>query len=636
MRIEGGRWRDEEGRRLVLRGANLGGDSKVPFSPDGYTGIKEGFYDYRRASFVGRPFPLDEADGHFSRLKRWGLDFLRFLVTWEAVEREGPGIYDEEYLDYIEGIVAKAEEHGISLFIDPHQDAWSRWTGGDGAPAWTLEAAGFEPDRLFASGAALLHQEMGKRYPRMRWFSNYDRLACATMWTLFFGGDSFAPGIGPVGFEAEGKARGSMQEFLQGSYIAAMAQVVRRVARFPHVVGFDSLNEPSFGWIGRADLRSKGSMVSLGPTPSPWEAMLAGSGRATRVDVIGIRGLSQGRVGSTILGAEGISAWKDGVECIWRRAGVWDEEGGVPALKDPGRFAAPGGTSVADRYLKPFMARFIKEIRSSAENARRFALFVEGVPNADRPSWGYGDPPSVVDATHWYDDLTLITKRKFRFLAFDARSGNAVVGPKRVRRYFIEALRELRSWSEREMGGVPTLLGEFGLPFDLSGGRAYRTGRYRAHERALSAYYDAIDANLLDSTIWNYSAGNSHERGDLWNGEDLSIFCRDDCEAGRSETGEAADSGGRALRGFVRPYARAVAGDILEMRFDARRGVFLLRYAPDPAVSAPTEIFVPELQFPRGFTIDAEGCEAEVRRGLVLAAAAPGAAEARLVLRRLP
>ena len=134
----------------MLRGINVGGDCKVPARPDGDTRLKEGFYDRKGVSFVGRPFPLDEADAHFARLKSWGLDFIRLLVTWEAVEHEGPGIYDEEYLDYIEAIAAKAGERGLSLFVDPHQDAWSRWTGGDGAPMWTLDAAGFENERLFA------------------------------------------------------------------------------------------------------------------------------------------------------------------------------------------------------------------------------------------------------------------------------------------------------------------------------------------------------------------------------------------------------------------------------------------------------------------------------------------------------
>jgi hypothetical protein len=43
-----------------------------------------------KLSFVGRPFPLSEADEHFGRLRRWGFNFLRWNVAWEALEHEGP------------------------------------------------------------------------------------------------------------------------------------------------------------------------------------------------------------------------------------------------------------------------------------------------------------------------------------------------------------------------------------------------------------------------------------------------------------------------------------------------------------------------------------------------------------------
>ena len=45
-----------------------------------------------------------------------------YLFTYvQAVEHEGPGIYDEKYLDYLLAIVRKARTYGISCFIDPHQ-----------------------------------------------------------------------------------------------------------------------------------------------------------------------------------------------------------------------------------------------------------------------------------------------------------------------------------------------------------------------------------------------------------------------------------------------------------------------------------------------------------------------------------
>lgn len=53
---------------------------------------------------------LPQADEHFGRLRAWGLTFVRLLVTWEAVEHKGPGIYDEEYLDYLLQIVRKVDD----------------------------------------------------------------------------------------------------------------------------------------------------------------------------------------------------------------------------------------------------------------------------------------------------------------------------------------------------------------------------------------------------------------------------------------------------------------------------------------------------------------------------------------------
>lgn len=120
LNVNAGEWFfDEDGRRVILRGVNLGGSSKSPVGSASHTAEK--FYDTKNLSFVGRPFPLHEADEHFARLSAWGLNFVRLVVTWEAVEHKGPGIYDEEYLDYLLQLVRKAQKYNISCLIDPHQ-----------------------------------------------------------------------------------------------------------------------------------------------------------------------------------------------------------------------------------------------------------------------------------------------------------------------------------------------------------------------------------------------------------------------------------------------------------------------------------------------------------------------------------
>ena len=158
-----------------------------------------------------------EADEHFARLRAWGLTFFRFLITWEAVEHSGPGLYDMDYVHYVRALVRKAAGYGIFVFIDPHQDVWSRWTGGDGAPGWSLEAVGFNLSTIEKSGVAVTHQGHGDPLPKMIWGTNNWYLGTATMFTLFFAGNRFAP---ETMIEGE-----PVQDYLQRHYIDAMMVV---------------------------------------------------------------------------------------------------------------------------------------------------------------------------------------------------------------------------------------------------------------------------------------------------------------------------------------------------------------------------------------------------------------------------
>lgn len=611
---KGGCFVDDRGRTLTLRGANLGGDCKRPSSRD------PDLYRWKGVSFVGRPFPESEAAGHFDRIASWGLRFCRLLVTWEAIEHDGPGEYDLDYLAYVERLCELAGERGIGLFVDPHQDVWSRWTGGDGAPAWTLELAGFELARLHASGAAFLEEECDGPYPRMRWPTNYNRLACATMFTLFFAGDLFAPSLRIEGIDA--------RSWLQGRYFDAIRLLARRLARFPNVHGFDTLNEPSDGFIGLSDpARLERAMARLGPVPTPLEAMAAGAGIRAECGVWAPKGFGTARVGSVPLGEEGVRAWKDGVDCIWAREGVWREEGGRAIVAKPGHFLEAAGRRVefAADCLAPFAKRFARSACGlDAGLARRYLVFVEGVPNRPAPRLDPADPErsgarGFVNASHWYDGLTLYLKRWTGLLAaYDPEEESAALGPRAVRRYFRAHLRRWKERGLRDMGGLPTVIGEFGLPFDMNGARAFRNGDYSSHARALSEYYDALDECSLSAAIWNYTADNRHASGDGWNGEDLSVWNRDEAEAGRTETGRAIDVGGRAVSGFARPYASAVAGELVSMRYKRYalgfRAAFRVVWEPDRAIEAPTELIVPDAAFDGAFSVRCEGCVAELAR----------------------
>lgn len=123
LRIDGHKFKDPQNREITLRGINVAGDSKCPKVPDVPSSyVSDNFYDADNVSFVGRPFPLEEAHEHFGRLRKWGFNTIRYVFTWEAIEHAGPGIYDEEWIAFTIEVLRIAKQYGFYVFMDPHQD----------------------------------------------------------------------------------------------------------------------------------------------------------------------------------------------------------------------------------------------------------------------------------------------------------------------------------------------------------------------------------------------------------------------------------------------------------------------------------------------------------------------------------
>jgi hypothetical protein len=168
-----------------------------------------------------------------------------------------------------------------------------------------------------------------------------------------------------------------------------------------------------------------------------------------------------------------------------------------------------------------------------------------------------------------------------------------------VRKSFIAQMGRFHQYARENLGEAPVLVGEFGIPFDMDGKRAFRSGDFRQQVKALDRSFQAIEANLLDCTLWNYTADNTNERGDMWNDEDLSLFSRD-----QQDEPEDLHSGGRALEAALRPYPRATAGEPLHLSFDIRRRRFEFTFRHNPAIIAATEIHIPAYQYPDGIRIE--------------------------------
>ncbi|KAG0369919.1 glycoside hydrolase superfamily [Gamsiella multidivaricata] len=569
--LRGPWFKDHSGRTVTLRGVNLSGASKTPVNCPSHQA--EGFLDNdgTEVSFIGRPFPLEDADEHLARLKHWGFNLLRFIVTWEAIEHAGPGKYDYDFFEYLVKVLYKCKQYGFKCFIDPHQDVWSRFSGGSGAPLWTLYLAGLDPSCFPQTNAALVQNfyEDPENYPKMVWATNYNKLAAATMFTLFFAGSTFAPDCVVNQM--------NIQDYLQTHYIKsymALAEYINKQHGIEDdvVVGYDTLNEPSAGWIGVEDITKFPHHQELkkDATPTPLQAMLLGQGSKQTVEFWVSTFFGPKRRGSRTIDPEGVTAWlspeqrdeKDkrfgwkrskeypkAGECIWAHHGVWDMST-QQALNSEYFYKDPktGEKYEFDsRSFLPFCRRYAQAIRTIHNAA---IIFLEPPVNEIPPSL---PPPHddedvahfditsrVVYAPHWYDGLTLLNKR-WNFFNVDylgvkrGRYPNYAaaikIGEKAIKECFREQLASIKEEGQQAIGQHPTLIGEIGIPYDMNDGKAYKpNGNYKDQIKAMDANMYALESNHLNFTLWNYCPDNSHKWGDQWNGEDLSLWSKDDLD----------------------------------------------------------------------------------------------------------
>ena len=569
IHTDGTAFKDDQGRTLILRGVNLGGTSKVPAKTSS---------DPREVSFVGRPFSLAQADEHFRRLQSWGLTFVRLIVPWEAIEHAGPGVYDKAYLDYLHELVKRADSYGIRVVIDLHQDFYSRASGGDGAPYWTLSKIGLLPDRTNEPGAPQQQPSRGPGY----WPPTAARLSVDTMETLLWAGDDFAPGL---------KVDGSpVQEWLQSHYVNAMRQVALRLRDLTNVAGYDTYNEPGSGFLSVSDLRSPETfMMVMGhyeapgsPVPSYWDYMQAASGFMPGKQTVVANRL-----------------WAPGTEDLWRRLGVWNVVDGKPTLLKPDYFAAVGAKKHgANYYVGALHRRIAAEIHEISPNAliAQEASAFDG--NQKELALGM---QGAVSEPHFYDAVPMLSKHYDLDTTYPIFSTKPITGSDAVVAAYVKQIDEATAKGQA-IGQVPTWLGEVGVPYDVNDKQAYRTGDFSALDEYARLYYGALDKTLSSYSIWCYSADNSNEKGDHWNNEDYSIYSPD-----QRKNPNDINSGGRALNEVVRPYAIATSGTPVSMEFDSKSKVFRYKYKADKAISASTEIFLPSYQYPKGAAVTVDG-----------------------------
>lgn len=297
---------------------------------------------------------------------------------------------------------------------------------------WTLYAAGLNPRGFKKTEAAMVQNTADNpaAFPKMIWSTNYGRLVCQTMFTLFWAGRDFAPKAIIEGM--------NIQDYLQGHFIAACRHFAQKIHHAGDlegevVVGWESMNEPSRGLIGVQDLSviPPEQQLQLGTSPTAFQAMLTGSGRPCEVATWAFGSFGPYSTGRELVDPEGESVWlpadhddtkygwtrdpgwKLGT-CIWAQHGVWD----LPSdkLLKPDYFAKSHNTGEDldyEMFTNSYFLDYFRSYRDAIRSVWSDAIMFCQPPILEVPPDLKGtvdDDPNMVHTVHYYDGLTIMTK----------------------------------------------------------------------------------------------------------------------------------------------------------------------------------------------------------------------------------
>jgi len=195
---------DQQGRFVILRGAN-------------YNVLG----DYWQANpDVATVKKYDEDD--FRNMASYGFNCIRLVFSWSKLEPI-KGIYNQEYIAQIKKAVEDAAKYNLYVLLDMHQDAYSKFIftktdetcefplkGWDGAPEWSVITDN-EPTCMGSEGGV--------------------------------GGRETSRAVVHAFHHFWNNTNG-----IQDACINAWTYLVKEVANYENIVGYDMINEPSLGY----------------------------------------------------------------------------------------------------------------------------------------------------------------------------------------------------------------------------------------------------------------------------------------------------------------------------------------------------------------------------------------------------
>lgn len=557
---------------------------------------------------------------------------------------------------------------------------WSRHCGGSGHPGWTLALAGFNPLHFSETNAAIVHNLYPDpaNFPKMIWNTNYQKLAAFTLFTLFFAGKTYAPKCIVNGMH--------VQDYLQHHYYRCFEKVAQVIhangLENTCVIGYDTMNEPGHGYLSIPDLtklNQEDTDFKMGLMPTAYQGMLLGSGIATEVENWEFKWNGPKKTGHVVIDPGKVTAWFTPDEqeeanatfgwkrdsgwtpgCIWALHGVWDKSARKILL--PNYFATDPNTGSLTDY-SPYWIDHIEKYAASLRTIHHDAILFIQPPVLACPPKIPTSLKRIVYAPHWYDGLTLV-KRKWCSYNVDFINLNRGkygtgplrflralrVGEKAIRQCFVDQLSTIKREGLENVGDYPCIFGEIGIPYDLEADSSSSSSVWSwfssffmsvsnkaqigepnsAQNKAMDANINALEKNILNYSLWNYTPDNNPQWGDLWNGEDLSIWQSTPGTSNISSIGTHSTSSSatvaaiemdskfmastdsfkqliagenvRDILSLHRPHPQATSGTPLKIDFvpptESTCASFEYVLKQDTRCEGPTEIYVPSCHFP--------------------------------------
>lgn len=648
--------KDEYGRYVYLHGVNVSGSNKFPANEDPTSFATSG-----SPSYTGKPFPLDEADRHFSQLRELGFNVIRLIVSWEGIQPDSPDQYDENYLDYLQQIVASANEHHIYVLLDMHQDLFSRHLisrfngefSNNPLIRATLESMGMNPDGPEAMVLALMppYTDAVRGDGAPRWAveaimpeKNFD--------SQFWG---YPRLLGRLDEDSLNTLNRLISDF-SGMDIEIPPGILSLLQPHgPYDISETSDLLPFTFW-------GINVMVSLDVQRS-FAAFFAGRDAYPTLTVAGknIQDYLQDAF---------TNAWRE----VARRVKDYPNVIGYDIINEPlGAFmtlsAAAALLETGSRAsIESLLAIFFSDPQL-AQDITDLLIDLQLIPPDNSPEtrqlWGfehaslmglmnlnYGfepnyfqpfyekvggaileiDPRAVIwiepslgleaafafagmgsGLGFWEMNMTVpegIPQAVFTshwypdiypFFGFNVSPREYTPEEHRFRDYR-DSLASMAGKASHSLGNIPVVIGEFGTYFNFNGIENSIEDDYAVSKEILDNYYEAYEELLLGHIQWCWSSENTYERGDGWNSEDFSVI-----DPEWNPRGEEA---------YSRPTPTFISGKPVSSHFysplhyfDPQKGkanperefelVFESR-----ETSAPTEIFLPyELHYPEGFYV---------------------------------